>query len=292
MAITGDTELAPTKQEVIAEIAQRVLIDQSRWLGTVRDVSNRAVKGASQISFPKYSELFTVENRATATAGTNQSPAFAVDTMDLSIRAHIQWLIDSDDEIESTLDVVRENITHATRSHALDLDTRMNAVAEAAGIPTTTAGAITQDVVVEMLQVLNQNKADQTQLFMQVPPAQYSNLLKIDPFTRADARGGSDRPLVNGVIGDLYGVQIVMNTTLAADQYFMYESQGLAVGFQRQPQFDEDKRPEFGVGAMLQVLAQKYGLKALQVEVPNAFQADGSTALAAGQSALIVKDNN
>lgn len=288
----GNTELLATKQEVIAEVAQRILIDRSKWMGTVRDVSNRAVKGASSVSFPKYSSKFTTENRASATAGTNQNPAFAKDTMLLDIRAHIQWLVDADDAIESTLDVQRELIEHATLEHARDLDVRMNAVAEAAGIVTTTAGDISQDVVLEMQQTLLQNKADMDNMYMQVSPKQYAILLKIDPFTRFDARGASDRPLSTGVLGDIYGIKIVMNTTLGADQYFMYDSMGLAVGFQRQPQFAEDDRPEFGAGSKLQVLTQKYGLKALQVAVPNAFQADGTTALGAAESAFIVKDNN
>ena len=291
MAI-GNTELQATKQEVIAEIAQRVLIDQSKWLGTVRDVSNRAVKGANSVSFPKYSAQFTVENRASAAEGTDQDVGFDKDTMLFDQRAHIQWVIDPDDLIESTLDVVRENITHATLSHARQFDVNMNGVAEAAGITTTTAGDISQDVVLEMQQILHQNKAQLENMYMQVSPKQYANLLKIDPFTRVDARGASDRALASGVLGDIYGVKIVMNTTLAPDQYFMYDMMGLAAGFQRQPQFDEQKEVTFGAGAMRQVLTQKYGLKAMQTEVPGGFLADGTSALPAGISAFIVKDNN
>jgi len=286
----GDTELSATKQEVITEIAQRVLIDKSKWMGTVRDVSNRAIKGAESISFPKWAALFVTENRASATAGTNQNPAFAKDTMLLDVRAHIQWVVDMDDEIESTLDVQREIIEHATLSHALDFDTRMNAVAEAAGIVTTTAGDVTQDLVLEMQQILFQNKADANNLWMQLSPKQHAILLKIDPFVSAEKYGRAIIP--SGSLGTIYGVNIVMNTTLLADQFFMYESEGLASGFQRQPTFDEAPKPEFGAGSKLQVLTQKYGQKAMQVAVPNAFKADGTTALGAAESALIVRDNN
>ena len=149
----GDTELSATKQEIIAEIAQRALIQQSKFLGTIRDVSNRAVKGASSLSFPKYTSLFAVEDRASATAGTNQLSAFDVDTMLLDVRAHIQWLIDSDDEIESTLDVQREYIEQAGKEHGRDLDSRVITDMEADGIVTTTAGDVTQAVVLEMQQV-------------------------------------------------------------------------------------------------------------------------------------------
>jgi len=285
----GNTELQATKQEVIAEIAQRALIQESKYMGTVRDVSNRAVKGAASISFPKYSSLFTVEKRASATAGTNQNPAFAKDTMNLDQRAHIQWLIDSDDEIESTLDVQREYIEQAAKEHGRSLDADIIAAMEADAITTTTAGNITQDIVLEMRRVLVKNKADAGMLFLQVAPEQEELLLKIDPFVSADQYGTAVVP--EGVLGRLYGVNVVVNTELAAQQYFMYEMNGFAVGFQRQPQFDEVNAPSFGAGAKQQVLTQKYGVKSMQVGVPGAFLADGTTAITT-QAAHIVKDNN
>jgi len=285
----GNTELVATKQEIIAEIAQRALVQSSKFLGTFRDVSNRAVKGASSISFPNYSSLFTVENRASGVAGTNQNPTFGKDTMDLNIRAHIQWLIDSDDEIESTLDVQRELITHAAQEHGRDLDARVITAMEAAAITTTTAGDLTQAVVLEMQQVLLQNKAMMDRLYLQVSPKQHAVLLQIDPFVSADKYGSAVIP--EGVLGRIYGINVVVNTELAPDQYFMYEENGFAVGFQRQPQFDEVNAPSFGAGAKQQVLTQKYGLKALQVGVPGATLADGTTALTT-EAAHIVKDNN
>lgn len=286
----GDTELSATKQEIISEIAQRVLIQQSKVLGTIRDVSNRAVKGAESISFPKYSTLFTTENRASGVAGTNQNPVFDKDTMALDVRAHIQWVIDTNDEIESTLDVQRELIEHAAKEESRDLDVRAIAVMEAAGIVTTTAGDINQAVILEMQQILFQNKADLGAMWLQVSPKQHAKMLLIDPFISAEKYGRAIIP--DGALGTIYGVNVVMNTNLGADQYFMYDTGGMAVGFQRQPQFDFAKKPEFGPGAMLNVLGQKYGLKALQIEVPGAFKADGSTALGAAESAHIVRDNN
>ena len=294
MAVTGDTQLTATKQELISEIAQRALFEQSRLLGTIRDVSQFAVKGAESISFPNYSTLFTVENRASAVAGTTQDSVFGKDQMALDVRAHIQWLIDSNDEIESTLDVQAEYIRQAAAAHAgapvNSVDANIIAEMETAGITTTTAGAVSQDVVLEMRQILLQNKANPSELYMAVSPAQEAELLKIDPFISADKYGSAIIP--QGVLGSLYGVKVVVSSLLGADQYFMYERMGCAIGFQRQPQFDEVRSPEYGPGAMLQVLAQKYGVEALQKGVPGAFQADGSTPILATESAFIVKDNN
>ncbi len=289
MAI-ADTELAATKMEMIAEIAQRALISNSAILATVRDVSAFAVKGNSQISFPKNSNLFAVEKRASGVAGTDQDITFSKDTMDLDERAHIQWLVDSDDEIESRLDVQRELIERAAREHARQVDADLITEMEAAGITTTTAGALDQDIVLEMRRVLLRNKANPSMLSLAVSPEDEALLLKIEPFVSAEKYGRAIVP--SGVLGTLYGVQVVMTPELAGNQYFMYEREGCAIGFQRQPQFDESPEPQFGAGAKRQVLTQKYGVKAMQVAVPGAFQADGTTALGASESAHIVKDNN
>lgn len=285
-----NVSLGATKMEIISEIAQRALISESAMLASVRDVSQFAQKGASQISFPKNTSLFAVEKRASGVAGTNQDLVFSKDTMDLDERAHIQWLVDSDDEIESRLNVQQELIERAAREHARQVDADLITEMEAAGITTTTAGAITQDLVLEMRRVLLRNKANPRDLYLAVSPEDEALLLKIDPFVSADKYGASAIP--SGVLGMLYGVKVVMTPELAGNQFFMYASEGCAIGFQRQPQFDEAPKPEFGPGAKLQVLGQKYGVKALQVEVPGGFQADGTTALAATESAWIVKDNN
>lgn len=285
----GDTQLGATKQEIIEATAQRALIAASVSLGTVMDVSARAVKGAETISFPKFGSLFTVEKRDSATAGTNQAVTFGKDSLALNQRAHIQWVVDTDDAIESTLNVDRELIELAGMEHGRTIDIDVNAEMETAGIPMTTTGNLNQAKILEMRKILLKNKANPNRLYLKVGPDQEELLLQVQPFVGQDQYGTAIVP--TGVLGQLYGVRVVLDVELAADQYFMYDSMGLAFGFQRAPQFDEAPKPEFGPGARLQVLAQKYGLKAIQVDAPRALDAAGD-ALAGGLSAWIVKDNN
>lgn len=285
----GNTELLATKQEIVEATAQRALINASVTLGTVYDVSSRAVKGAETISFPKFGSLFTVEKRTSATAGTNQAISFGKDSLALSERAHIQWVVDTDDAIESTMDVDRELIELAGMEHGRQIDIDCNAEMEAVGIPMTTAGNLNQATILEMRRILLKNKANPNRLFLKVGPDQEELLLQVQPFVGQDQYGTAVVP--SGVLGRLYGVNVILDVELANNQYFMYDSMGLAFGFQRAPQFDEAPKPEFGPGARLQVLAQKYGLKGLQIDAPRAFDAAG-VALAGGLSAWIVKDNN
>lgn len=290
MAVTGDTQLGPTKMEIISEVAQRALISSSALLPTVRDVSLFATKGAETISFPKNTTLFSAENRASAAAATIQDVDFSKDTLPLDQRMIISWLVDSDDELESRLDVQRELIQRAAQEHARDVDAKLIAEMEASAITTSTSGALTQAVVLEMRRILLRNKANPSRLHLAVAPENEAELLAIDPFVGADKYGSAVIP--TGVLGTIYGVRVVMTPELAADQYFMYESDGCAIGFQRRPQFAEDERPEYGPGARLQVLGQKYGVQAMHQGVPGAFQADGTTPVGATESALIVKDAN
>lgn len=286
----GDAELGATKQEVIEATAQRALINASVSLPSVRDVSNRAVKGAESISFPKFGSLFTVEKRASGVDGTNQNPALAKDKLDLDERAHIQWVVDMNDKIESTLDVDRELIELAGAEHGRQIDIDMNVEMEAAAIPMTTVGNLDQDKILEMRRILLKNKANAKRLWLKIGPDQEELLLKVQPFTGQDQYGSAIIP--SGALGTLYGVPVILDVELGEQQYFMYDSMGMAFGFQRAPQFDEVKYPQQGAGAMLQVLDQKYGIKALQIDAPRAFLADGTTPLAGGLSAWIVKDNN
>lgn len=285
----GNTELTATKMEIIEATAQRALINASVTLGTVYDVSARAVKGAETISFPKFGSLFTVEKRTSATAGTNQNPSFGKDSLPLDQRAHIQWIVDSDDAIESTLDVDRELIELAGMEHGRQIDIDLNAAMEAAAIPMVSTGNLDQAKILEMRKILLKNKANPNRLFLKVGPGQEELLLQVQPFVGQDQYGTAIVP--SGVLGKLYGVNVILDVELDDDEYFMYDSMGLAFGFQRAPQFDEAPKPEFGPGSKLQVLAQKYGYKALQIDAPRAFDAAGA-ALAGGLSAWIVKDNN
>ncbi len=287
----NDPELSATKMELITETAQRALISASALLATVRDVSAFAVKGNSQVSFPKNTNLFAVEKRASGASGSDQDITFGKDTMDLDQRAHIQWIVDPDDEIESRLAVQRELIERAAAEHGRSVDADLKGVMETNAITTATAAAtIDQDVVLEMRRILLRNKAPMNQLFLAVSPEQEAALLKIEPFVSAEKYGRAIVP--SGVLGTIYGVGVVVTPEIEADEYYMYASEGLAIGFQRGPQFDESPEVEFGAGARRQVLTQKYGVKGLQLGVPGGFQADGTTALGAAESAWIVKDAN
>jgi hypothetical protein len=280
MAITGDAALQATKAEIIAAMVQKELISQSVLAPTVMDVSRFAVKGAETVSFPKAGS-FTVENRATGAQATIQNLTFAKDTMALSYRATVSWLIDSMDELESVIDVDAEYAIRAARAHAVYLDQQIIAELELVGDATTTAGNISDAVILEMRAKILKQKADRRLLRLAISPDQEAIMLAINKFVTADNYGTSIVP--SGALGTIYGIPVFITPELGEQQYFLYEQEGIALAFQRAPQLDERKAPEYGAGSMLKILDQKFGVKGMLL---------GQQGVGAAESPLVVKDNN
>lgn len=280
MSVTGNTELTAVKQQAIAALVQKELISASVLASNVYDVSAFARPGNETVSFPKAGS-FTVEDRASAAQATLQSLTFGKDTMSLNFMATVAWLIDPQDLLETPVDVPSQYMARAARAHGVYVDQKIIAGLEAAGVATATAGDITDAVILEMRQALLQRKANPRALRLAISPAQEAKLLGINKFTLAQDYGRVVIP--EGILSMVYGIPILVTPELGAQQYFMYDIEGIALGFQRGPMMDQRPAPEYGAGASLQILDQKFGVKALQI---------GMQGVGVAESALIVKDAN
>lgn len=278
--ITGNAELVATKQDKISEIVQRELAAAVTLLPTVSDMSALALPGFKQIRFPKLSS-FTVTNRASGAAGDASALTSATDDLDLDQNAFVSWIVDNFDEIQANIPVQLEFAKRAAAAQGRFVDGRIVLELEAVGVATTTAGDITRDIVLEMREALLLRNADKNKLVLAIDPTQEAVMLAIAEFTNAELYGSSNIP--DGMIGRVYGVPIIMNNQLGTQQYFMYEKEGIAIGFQRRAKMESQPEIEFGTGARRFVIDQLFGLKGLQL---------GEQGVAAGESALVQKDNN
>ena len=279
--LTGDTELTKTKNDIITELVQRELISQAVLAPSVLDVSAFAKKGAQSIAFPKAGS-FTVENRASGTQATKRALTFDNDKMDLSFRATVSWLIDSMDELESIVDVEGQYAIRAARAHAVYLETQIIAELDSAALAVADAtGDISDAAILAMRQSLLSRKANRRALSLAIGVDQEAIMLGVEKFVSAYQYGASAVP--SGSLGLIYGMPVYVSTEIGAKTFYMYDREGLAIGFQRGPMLDERKAPEYGAGSILKTLDQKFGVKALQT---------AQQGMSAGVSALIVKDNN
>lgn len=261
--ITADTELLATKQDLIIAMVQRELKYQAKVLPYVTDLSMFAVKGAKSISYPKF-DSFTVVDRASGVAGDASKLTASVDLLALDKNAYVAWLIDSSDEIQSTVDVQAEFIKRATAAHARYVDEQLLAAIEAAaGYTQGVATVVTRDIILDMREALLSFDALRENLVLFVPPVQEKAMLKIDEFTRADAYGSSNIPA--GVIGQVFGIPVVIHNGMTSTDAFMWDKNGAAIGFQKAPAYSEQGANEYGAMSKRAALDQLFGVTGLQL---------------------------
>lgn len=275
--ITGNTELSSTKNDLITSLVQKELKFRAKLLATVTDLSSYAGKGMKSISFPKLSS-FSVENRASAAPGTIQALSATTDKLDLNLNAYVSWLVDSSDEIQSSIDVQIENALRAAAAHGRYVDEQIIAVLEAgAGLDIGTA-PITSDLILDAREQLVKSFADPMACVMLVGPDQEKAMLKIADFVRADYYGASNIP--SGEIGRVWGMPVMVHQGVAAGKAYFYSKDSVGVAFQKAPSMAEQPEIAYGTNAKRVAIDQLFGVKALQT---------GELGAASGKSPLIVK---
>lgn len=267
----GNTDLTATKNALIVALVQRELIAKAVVMPSILDASVYAVKGTKSISVPRAGS-FAVEDRATTAQATLANVTYAVDTIVLDQMSTVSWVVDPQDEVESQVDVQADLAARAARAHSKNFDSLVIAGLEADSTATTTAGAITKAIFLEMRQALLTAEADASQLTFLCGPDSESALLSISEFVEADKYGSAIIP--SGVLGSLYGVMVVMSTLVAANRFYMYDKEGYGFAIQQALAMGERPAPEYGSSAVLKVLDMKWGHDKLQ------------------NGALLKKDNN
>lgn len=271
MAVEGNTQLSAVKNALIVELVQRELISKAVVMPTILDASAFAVKGAKSISVPRGGS-FTVEDRASAATATLANVTYAVDTITLDQMSSVSWAVDPQDELESTVDVQADLAARAARAHSKNFDTLVIAGLEAGATATTTAGAISKAIFLEMRQALLAAEANPDALTFLCGPDSEAALLSISDFVFANEYGAAIIP--SGKLGSLYGVSIVMQTSIASGRFYMYDKEGYGFAIQQALNLGQRPAPEYGSSAILNVLDMKWGHATLQ------------------NAALLRKDNN
>ena len=276
-AIHGNTQIGPTKMEVIAAMVQKELKFKAVLANYFTDVSAFAVKGAKSISFPKASS-FTVATRATGVAGDATVVAGTADKLDLDIRAYIAYIVDEMDNVQSVLDWNTVCAERAGAAHARYFDEQMIlALAATAGYDLAHVGAITKDVILSARKQLLKNDADLNDVNLFISVAQEAEMLKIAEFTSAQIYGTSNIP--SGMIGRVYGIPVIMHNGLADSEAYLAAKSGMAYGFQQGIMASEQAANEYGSQAKRVAVDQLFGIKGMQL---------AEKGVAAGKSPLVV----
>lgn len=223
-ALTGVTETSATARALVESMAQKYLIQESKMMGLVTNYSSLAVPGSSSLKLPKAGG-FTVADKAENTAADAQISAFSVDTLSFNVHRVVQFLVEDFANMQASVDVIAEYVLRASKDLALDIDKKIIAQlrlgsASAPDHEIAFNDAVNEDI--ELADILNARKLlmiqniDPRECYLAVGPDQEANMLKIANFIEAE-KYGSNNPIMNGEIGMVYGMKVIVHTTLAQE---------------------------------------------------------------------------
>ena len=275
--------LTNTKQDLIAALVQRELKEKASLTSFLTDLSSLAVKGSKSVSVPKLSS-FTVQNRSFgAAASENAALTDSKDTINLDKNKIVLFGYDAHDAQQSTIEYKAAAIMRASAAHGRQINSDILTMwASVAGlnINAGTPADITTDDILDMREYLMYGFADMSKSYLVIAADQEKVMLKLPEFSRYDYRGGGAAPIINGVIGQVYGVPVIINQQVAAQQAFMVNLEGSAYAFGMAPAVAEQQAIAYGTGGVQVAVDTTYGVGGLQL---------GEAGAASGKSPLIAK---
>lgn len=275
--------LVNTKQDLIAAFVQRELKERASLTPFLGDYSSLVGKGQKSVSFPKLTS-FTVQSRTLGSPASPNSPLTdSKDTINLDKHKIVLFSYDAHDEIQSTIEYKMQAIQRASQAHGRQINTDILSMWDSVAslnINGATPADITIDDILDMREWLIKNFADMSKTYLCIAADQEKAMLKLPEFSRYDYRGGGDSPIVNGQIGFVYGVPVVINQQVGAQQAYMINNEGSGYAFQMAPKVAEQDDLTYGTGGKLVAVDVDYGVGGLLL---------GEGSAAAGKSPMIAK---
>jgi len=269
------TSASNTGQDSIASIVQVKLRKSSILSSIFTDVTSFAMEGDKSISFPRWTNAFSVQKLSGSQKGDDQEALFDLDQLNLNQEAHIQWVIKKFDQARAKVQILQQAIGEATVQHGLGLDADIYAAFDASidSGNVLTPAALSQSTIVDMITAANVARIPKMDRSFIFSNAEYGNLLKIDGFV--DASKSNLDIVRNGQIGTLYGIPVFESDEVAAGNSYLVHKAALCYGFGSMPSVEDQKAIEYGTGSRRWVMDQLYGVKALNsgllaIKLPSA----------------------
>lgn len=222
--LTGVTETSATAKAMIEALAQKYLVQESKMMPLVTNYSGLAVKGASSIKLPRATG-FTVNDKAENTAASAQAVAFAADTLSLDQHRVVQFLLEDIADVQASVDAISEYLLRGAKDLALDIDNKIIAQLRLASSSAPDHqinfnDATNEDIevtdIVTIRKLLTVQNLDPRECFLGIGADKEADMLKISDFIDA-SKYGSNQPVVNGEIGQVFGMRVVVHNSFSAE---------------------------------------------------------------------------
>jgi N4-gp56 family major capsid protein len=266
--LMGDAEIK--SNDLIVSMVQQKLIESAVIAPSLMNVSSFAKPGLSSVEFP-YSNYFTVKKKTSKVATEAEALTYSSDKIDLNQHAYVKWVIESKAQIQSAVNLEVDALENAALAHAEDFDKYLYDLLYAAGtnVPFTGAGTkIASGDIVDARKIIKASKVRNFagNVFLAINSAEEASMLKIADFVDA-SKYGSNVPVLNGEIGQVYGVKVLVTESVDAGKPVMYHKESLYWALQKSPTFmSQDDLENIGKKYLIDQLA---GAKIMKSGVLN-----------------------
>jgi hypothetical protein len=261
--LIGDANIK--SNDLIVAMVQQKLIESAVLAPTLTNVSSFAKPGLSNVEFP-YSTYFSVSKKTTKVATSAQELTYSTDVIPLNQHAYVKWIIESKAQIQSAVNLEVDALENAALAHAEDFDKYLYSLLFAAGTNVAFTGAGTKIAAADIVDARKIIKASkvrnfQGNVFLALNSAEEASMLKIADFVDA-SKYGSNAPVLNGEIGQVYGIKVLVTESVDAGKPVMYHKESLYWALQKAPTFmSQDDLDNIGKKYLLD---QLYGAKAMK----------------------------
>jgi N4-gp56 family major capsid protein len=262
MAITTSTVADAAVETVVSSIVQETLIQESKVIPTVQNLTSMVGIGMDQLDVPRFTALAT-EDVVEGTDANILNPTIAVDSLLLNKYKQIYFEITDGANLESKVSLLQQIIKDAAKSHAAQVDNDIitelklaSASAPDHRVAFSAGGILSAADIRNARRLLNVQNVPMSDRFMLIGPDAESSLLAISEFIEVQKYGNTAMALTNGEIGRLFGFTVVMvnSPNLTGNDSVFYHRSAVAFAFQQAAKFEQER-----IVRGLDIIAASYG---------------------------------
>lgn len=261
--------LSAGQLEAIRSIVQENFYKMARLAPTIRNESASVAPGSLSVDFPIISKA-TMSDKTLGVDLSDDAFTLTADRLLLNKNKAIYTTVEDRSELQSVPNLGAAIVEQFAKAWVEQLEadayTEMSLVSTAAPdhlIPLDDgiADLITQGQILEARKLLQDQNLPASDRFLALSPKQEKAMLSIADFVRADSYGSAGG-LINGEVGRLYGMAVVVSTTVPEDESLCYHRDHATWAMQQSPKFERDRdikglKDEYS-------LSMQYGVKAMR----------------------------
>ena len=252
MSITSAAHTGATEMELISQIVQAELLENTVVLNSVTDHSDKLVPGIKSVEVIRFEADNTTGsgrmgdptdmNQDGVTPAAFQTAALTTDKIDLNKHKILPYRIQDTVAMQSRANLEAELARKAGREFAIYMDKEIIAVLATLtdSITYDNAADLSLPDITEARKRLNRNNVPEGDRILLISPENEKAMLDLPNFIEADKYGAREA-LMNGEIGRVFGFRVLVSNLLAAAESYAYHRECVGYAVQKQVDFESDR---------------------------------------------------